>query len=554
MKKFTVLLALVLILVPGGMAQQVNQLLEKADQAYAQGYYNKAILNYIAVLGQDPKNKQAIIRLGDCSLIVGDTAEAINYYTQAITLYPKDLEAYQKLGNFYVYAGKEKQALEVFRKAYQANNNNPRAMALMAVGYLIYAEPDSAQALIDQLQQLSNKDPEVYIILAQGYEQLEKYDQAIAFISKAINLDPINDEYFFKRAKLEAQAKYFEKALNDINKAITLNPNNNEYYLTKMSIYYLQKDYKNAENYGKQVFNKVQDSNFYYLTVYAMWLNNEPRDSVFKYLDNALKKTNASNLWYVKGLIYSNSHDYALAADAFSHALEKQPWNIDYNREYIANTLVANSSSLDQNMKFKSFTANNLKTIRKNLKNKHSRYYFPSVRDKIASKPLSASLEEYLHLYLGPAFDKKYNPLDREINYTNLDSLLTAEKYDQVFSRAYDMINKDPGNIAVYNILTIAYYNKGNLEKFRQNYTKYLGLAMAVMATGSGENKKQAMISASQIDEIIELSFLGYDQLLNHDHISDKKHEYNIYQIARNGSVKTYYFLTDLYWSKVSKK
>ncbi len=554
MKKFTVLLALAVILVPGLMAQQVKQILKKADQAYAKGNYNQAILNYINVLGQDPKNKQAIIRLGDCSLIVGDTAEAINYYTQAINLYPHDLEAYQKLGNFYVYAGKEKQALEVFRKAYQANNNNPKAMALMAVGYLIYAEPDSAQVLINKLLQLPNKDPEVYIILAQGYEQLEKYDKAIAFTSKAINLDLDNDEYFFKRAKLEAQAKYFEKALSDINKAIKLNPGNNEYYLTKMSIYYLQKDYKNAESYGKQVFNKVQDSNFYYLTVYAMWLNNEPRDSILKYLDKALKKTNAANLWYVKGLIYSNSHDYTLAADAFRHALDKQPWNIDYNREYIANTLIANSSSLDQNMNFKSFTANNLKTIRKNLRNKRSRYYFPNVRDKVASNPLGAGLEDYLHLYLGPAFNKRYNPLDREANYTILDSLLTAEKYDQVFSRAYDMINKDPGNTAIYNILTVAYYNKGNLEKFRQNYTKYLGLAMAIMATGSGEDKKQAMISASQIDEIIELTFLGYDQLLNHDHISDNKHEFNIYQIAHNGSVKTYYFLTDLYWSKSRKK
>ncbi len=554
MKKIILFIAVGLIISQPINAQDIKDLLNKAETAYKQGNYNQAILNYIAVLGQDPRNKQAIIGLGDCSLITGDTAEAINYYSQAINLYPDDLEAYQKLGNFYINAGKEKQALKIFRNALNHNRLNPKATALMAVGYLVYGEQDSAQALINKLEQTKDLDPDVYLILAQGYEKLERYDQAIDLLTKAINLDPINDEYFFKRAHLEAQAKKYTRAMDDINKAINLNPNNIEYYLAKMSIYYLEKDYAGAETFGKQIFDQRQDSVIYYLTVYAMWLNNKPQDSIFLYLDKALKRTDAASLWYVKGLIYSNSHSYAQAAEAFAHALKKQPWNIDYNREYIVYKLMDNSKTLDENAHFKSLNASTLKQIRKNLKNKHSKYYFPKVRDHIASDPLSAGLEEYLYLYLGTAFDKKYNPLDREIDYTVLDSLLNKEDYNNLFSRAYDILNHDPGNIGVYNILTIAYYNRGNLEKFRQNYTKYLGLAMAIMATGNGTNKKQAMISASQIDEIIELSFIGYDQLINHDHLSDKKHDYNIYQIARNGSIETYYFLTDLYWDKMSKK
>ncbi len=552
MKKIVVLTLIALLSFFSVEAQQVAQLLQSADKAYEQGNYNEAILNYIAVLGHDPANKHAILRLGDCSLILGDTAEAINYYSQAINLFPQDLEAYKKLGNFYIYAGKEKQALDVFRKAYLANSSDPKAMALLAVGYLVYGKQDSAQTLINKLEQQDNVDPEVYLILSEGYESLERYDQAINYITKAISLDPINDEYYYKRANVEAQASSFDEALGDIDKAINLNPNNRDYYLTKMSILFLQKDYRGAEKYGKQVFDKIQDSNFYYLAIYAMWINNEAKDTIFNYLDKALNRTDAASLWYLKGLIYNDIQDYALAADAFKQALDKQPWNINYTREYIVNTLVANSPTLDQKRHFKSLNANNLKLIRKNLKSKKSKYNYTKVQERISSNPLGVGLEEYLYLYLGPVFDKKYNPLDREINYSILDSLLTYEKYGELFSKAYDMLNYDPGNIAIYNILTIAYYNKGNLEKFRENYTKYIGLSMAMMATGSGENKKQAIISASPIDEVIELSFIGYDQLINHDHISDKKHEYNIYQIAHNGIVQTYYFLTDLYWDKIS--
>ena len=535
-------------------AQQVSELLDKAQKAYTSGNYNQAILDYISVLGKDPQNKQAIIGLGDCSLLVGDTSEAVNYYSQAIKLYPKDLEAYQKLGNFYILAGKEKKALDIFRNAYINNKKAPQAMALLAVGYLVYGEQDSANNLIEKIDQLQHTDPQVYITIAQGYEKLERYDRAIYYLTKAIKLDPINDEYLSKRAKLEMQAKQYAKALNDIDKAISLNPHVNKYYLTKMSIYFMQKDFKKAQDFGKQNFDTVRDSNLYYLTIYSMWINNSPQDSIFTLLNKAIKRTDASNLWYLKGLIYGNMKNYALAADAFSHALDKQPWNIDYNREYITNTLIANSHSLDKDLHFKSFNAKSIRQIRKSIRSKHSKYYFPTVRDKIAANPINASLEEYLHLYLAPAFNRKYNPEIRKTNYTILDSLLTKEKYNELFSRAYNMINKDPGNMAVYNILTVAYYNKGNLHKFRENYTKYIGMAMAIMATGTGESKKQAMISASPIDEIIELSFLGYDQLVNHDHIADKRHEYNIYQIASNGSIKTYYFLTDLYWKKLHKK
>ncbi len=553
MKKIILLLLFISGLGLIAQAQDEAQTINKARKEYEKGNYQQAFLDYIAVLGKNPRSKEAIMGLGETLLSMGDTTEAVNYYNHAISLFPQDFQVYKKLGVFFINAGKEKKALQIFKQAYKQLPDNPKAMAWLGVAYLIYGNADSANYFFDKAIAHDPNSIDIYTTIAQGYFALENYDKAIEYMDKAIAKDPLNDSLFFQKSQIETEAQKYGQALADINQAIKLNPDSRDYYLQKLNIYFSAQNYPQAAKFAKSIFGTTRDSALLYMEVYALWLNQEPTDTVMTYLDKALDKTPSASLWYFKGMVLNTQKKYKEAAQAFKKAMDKQPWKINYTREYIGNTLIANSKDLDNNLYFKNFNQSSLKQIKKLLRSKRSKYYYPRIVEKISSNPLQAGLEDYLFLYLGKAFDHDYSPVDRELDYNILDSLLIKGKYNQVITKAAEAIKRDPGNMAVYYILTMTYYHLGQLEEFRNNYARYMGLAMAALATGQGDNKKDAIISASPMDEIMALNFLSYDQLVNRDQVEDKKHAYNIYQIAQNGKIKTYYFNIDLYWKKLKK-
>ena len=547
MKK-TILFFLVIVLdVLCVWAQDISELLSQAQDFYEQGNYQAAILKYTAVISKDPNNKQAIMELGDSFLAMGDTSEAVSFFKKAIDLYPNDLEGYRRLAYFYFYSNKFQESFDVLRKAYLKNQENPKAKALYAVGYLIYGKEDSTKILVDQL--LKDKiDPQAFLILAEGYASLEKYEKSIDFINKAIEIDSLNDLFFYLRSEYNLQLDKLDQALFDINKAIDLNPRKIDYYLALLSIYYSKQDFFQASKKGKELFYQVRDSNFYILVITAMWYNNEPIDTIIKYLDEAIARIPAGSLWYLKGYILKENAKYDDAVIYFKKALDKDPWDVDYTKEYILARLIANSKGLNEDLYFKNYNSFNLKKLKNGVKRKKSKYNYFILLDKLSQDPLSLDLEEYLHLYVGVAIQKDYNPKQREKSYYYLDSLLEKKKYNDLIVYSYKLLNNDPSNIAVYYFLSVVFYGLGNLEEFRENYAKYLGFVMAIRGTGDGQTRNTALLSACSIDEIKVLYFLGYDQIFS-ERVEEqyKGHFLKKYFIARDGQMFIYYFLTDLY-------
>ena len=89
MKKIVFLLGVLLITV-WGIASEVPQLEQQAEQAYAAGKYEEAIEVYQKILGEQLESANLYYNLGNCYYKLGENTKAILNYERALLLNPGD--------------------------------------------------------------------------------------------------------------------------------------------------------------------------------------------------------------------------------------------------------------------------------------------------------------------------------------------------------------------------------------------------------------------------------------------------------------------------------
>jgi hypothetical protein len=274
---------------------------------------------------------------------------------------------------------------------------------------------------------------------------------------------------------------------------------------------------------------------------------NDNLDTIKKYLQKGIKFTNAASLYFLLGLVYQLQHNFDSAYEAFFRAAKKDPWEIKYYREMVATKLILNTNGLDQELFFKNINQEEIKRLKKLSKNKKSKYFYPTLYAKFLNNPLSLGLDEYFMLYLGQSLQKNFSPQKRETDYLQVKEYLDNGDIYNTLEHGENCLINDVANIGMYYLLTLASLYNSDLDGFRKYYTPYLGFVMSMKATGKGDSRRSAMISASHIDELMVLNYLKYDQFIAQNLIKDKNHSYHVYQIARNGQKESYFFNIDLY-------
>ena len=98
------------------------------------------------VVGKDPRNLEALIKLGNLLMDSSRFSEAIGAYEKALELDPKNADVRVDMGTCYKNIGKPEEAVEQYRKVLKTDPKHLSAQRNLAV-VLAFDLRDNAQAL-----------------------------------------------------------------------------------------------------------------------------------------------------------------------------------------------------------------------------------------------------------------------------------------------------------------------------------------------------------------------------------------------------------------------
>jgi tetratricopeptide (TPR) repeat protein len=98
-----------------------------------QAFTERDLQMSLALLKKDPKNRQALVQVGNIYYDTQRYEEAIQYYNQALALDPNDVNVRTDLGTAYWYTGKPKEAVDNFNLALQLRPAYPQTLFNLGV-------------------------------------------------------------------------------------------------------------------------------------------------------------------------------------------------------------------------------------------------------------------------------------------------------------------------------------------------------------------------------------------------------------------------------------
>jgi superkiller protein 3 len=191
-------------------AQSLEQLVQQGRTAQAEKQYSQAEAVWRHVLGQDPKNADAYLGLGNALSGQKALAEAIDAYRQAITLNPKNAEAYLGLGHVLSDRKRFAEAIAAYRQAIKLNPQP--ASAYLNLGAVLSEQKQFDEAIAAYRQALSLPDDTATLLTAHTlaynglgliFQQQGQLTAAIGAYQLALQVDP---SYAYAQSNLlEAQ-------------------------------------------------------------------------------------------------------------------------------------------------------------------------------------------------------------------------------------------------------------------------------------------------------------------------------------------------------------
>ena len=187
------------------------------------GQYEKALEDYRRVQDLEPRNIDALLRIGH---IYGPDAldmpeKAIDAYQKAIALDPGYYATYEELGEFYFYRGKYPEAVEQFQKTIERAPGVAYAHTdLGAVLSDLGRYPEAEKALRDSL----NLQETARALNSMGAnEQYQNRDaEAAVYLERAVNIDPGDYVYWLNLADSDRRLGRVAKANSAYRKAMDL--------------------------------------------------------------------------------------------------------------------------------------------------------------------------------------------------------------------------------------------------------------------------------------------------------------------------------------------
>ena len=197
-----------------------DELLSRAEAAFAAGQWDKAEMDYRKVLSLAPEDQAALRQLGIIYLDQGQIMQAYPLLKKFVDLQPDDPEIQLKLGTIYLAVRDYKQARDAASQVLEKQPGNERALLLLADASQTPEDIADARKLV---QSLREKDQErAAYHLALGSLEFRHNNQAGAEseFKAAVNLDPKSSDsyaalgaFYWSRNDLKEADQAFKTAV-----------------------------------------------------------------------------------------------------------------------------------------------------------------------------------------------------------------------------------------------------------------------------------------------------------------------------------------------------
>jgi len=259
-----------------GVSCAVNKTkIEEANLLNSQNELEKAYGIYKDILGENPRNTDALFGIAVILEKQNKLDLAIQFLSKAIESEPDKTEALLARGRIFCLQGMPENAISDFTEII---SNHPDCFEALIARGITFGHNSQFTAAIDDFSLAIGINPncaEAFYNRGVAYEKLHQFASAIDDYSTAIKLNPHDYKAYNNRGVARRETKCFNAALKDFDKSTKITPDFAEGYynksLTLLSIGKLKEGFKLYEYRWKTEHFKSQLRHF----SQPLWLGNE---------------------------------------------------------------------------------------------------------------------------------------------------------------------------------------------------------------------------------------------------------------------------------------
>ncbi|MEN6373066.1 MAG: tetratricopeptide repeat protein [Armatimonadota bacterium] len=339
---------------------EIDALVDRGDDFYQDGDYDKAIDFYIRALEMDVKNQEALEGLGQAYAAQCNWSRAAAVFEQLVEVDKKCASSHYLLGHTLGALGEHDRALEELYLAeslgyclgdlhsaigYALHMKGDIENAIESYQIALDLDPDDTitmfnygKALIAQrsfvaarhvLEHALNIDPEdaqTWIALGEVYEDLDELDLAFHAYQRALDLDPESPETKCLSAHASLMLGHYEEAEHDYMQVVEQHPDDSEAWAGLGEVLIAQERYHEAVTACRKALDGDPPS-IYGLPGYINACEhtgdfNEARRAVN---ESIRKDRNNSDLWYLLAGIEASADKPEQALLAYQRATKLNP-------------------------------------------------------------------------------------------------------------------------------------------------------------------------------------------------------------------------------------
>src|SRR5262249_21332743 len=197
-----------------------DELLYRADPAFAGGQWDKAEMDYRKVLGGAPEDQAALRQLGIIYVDQGQVVQAYPLLKKLVDLQPDDLEVQLKLATIYLSARDFRQARDAASQVLEKEPGNAQALLLLADASQTPDEIEDARKRIQSVREKDQDRASYHLALAALDLRQNEQARAESELKTAVDLDPKSSEahaalglMYWSRSDLKETDQAFKTAV-----------------------------------------------------------------------------------------------------------------------------------------------------------------------------------------------------------------------------------------------------------------------------------------------------------------------------------------------------
>ncbi|HTU65460.1 MAG TPA: tetratricopeptide repeat protein, partial [Steroidobacteraceae bacterium] len=208
----------------GGAQSRLASHLERGNEFYADGSFQKASVEFRNALQIDPKNAEAQLMNGRVAERLGDFREAMRAYQAVAALHPDQPAGPAAVGRLYVFGGMPDRALEAVAPLLVKFPNDADLLTVRGAARVQQKDPAGALADAEAAVKAAPGNENAIALLASLYRTQSRADDARALVEKAIAANPKSVDLRQIMAVMAAESGDAATGETQLRKVIELRP------------------------------------------------------------------------------------------------------------------------------------------------------------------------------------------------------------------------------------------------------------------------------------------------------------------------------------------